>query len=73
MRTKKPRRGVEGFVSGGRADSHRAQGVDYMQQRDKMFLLRIPFGLHEAAKKRAGIEGKSLHSLILEGLARVIA
>lgn len=65
--TKKPApKSPEEFISQAKADKGGRE--DLLGQKDKTFLLRIPYRLHEAAKKKAGAEGVSLHDFILQAV-----
>lgn len=58
----------EDFISSAKADQGSKGKDDLLGQKDKTFLLRIPYRLHEAAKKKAGAKGLSLHDFILQAV-----
>ena len=67
--TKKPApKTADEFLKSAKADQGAHKKEDLMGQKDKTFLLRIPYRLHDAAKKKAGGEGMSLHDFILQAV-----
>jgi predicted HicB family RNase H-like nuclease len=69
--TKKPApKTPEDFIRSAKADQGGQENL--MGQKDKTFLLRIPHRLHEAAKKKAGAQGVSLHDFILQAVNAAI-
>lgn len=65
--TKKPvPKNPDEVISSAKAEP--SEQVNLMGQKDKTFLLRIPYLLHDAAKKKAGASGISLHDFILRAV-----
>lgn len=69
--TKKPApKTPEEFIRSAKAEPNEQENL--MSQKDKTFLLRLPHRLHDAAKKKAGASGISLHDFILQTINEAV-
>lgn len=65
MIPKKPIRTEEDFIKAAKADRPLSDLDSVLEEKLKVFPLRMPRGLHRLAKERAEAERTSLHDFIL--------
>ncbi len=72
MIPRRPAKSANEFISGAKAEQSPEAAEDLMSQKDKTFLLRMPYKLWLSAKKKAGGEGMSLHDYILRSVNEAV-